>query len=73
MILCLEEQGLLPVPIFINGIEAHTIVRDQLTSAHEMAHGSPPEGAVAVDAIVNSTSLCTPRTIARVPPRALGR
>ena len=54
MILCLEEQGLLPIPIFINGIEAHTIVRDQLTSAYEIEHGSPPQKAVAVDGIINT-------------------
>lgn len=28
-------QGILPVPIFINGVEAHTIVRDVLTTTHE--------------------------------------
>lgn len=33
----LAKEGLLPVPIFINGVEAHTIVRDQLTSSHEQA------------------------------------
>jgi magnesium chelatase subunit H len=33
----LEKEGLLPVPIFINGVEAHTIVRDQLTSSSEQA------------------------------------
>eukprot|EP00804_Cyclotella_cryptica_P016326 CCRYP_009901-RA/>CCRYP_009901-RA protein AED:0.09 eAED:0.09 QI:132/1/1/1/0.94/0.88/18/1271/1454 len=31
-----EEQGLMPVPVFINGVEAHTIVRDWLTSDHEI-------------------------------------
>jgi magnesium chelatase subunit H len=31
----LEEDGIMPVPIFINGVEAHTIVRDQLTSRYE--------------------------------------
>ena len=32
----LESQGLLPIPVFINGVEAHTIVRDWLTSEHEV-------------------------------------
>ena len=27
MIECLEAQGLRPLPIFINGVEAHTVVR----------------------------------------------
>ena len=27
LIRCLEGQGVLPLPIFINGVEAHTIVR----------------------------------------------
>lgn len=31
----MESQGLLPIPVFINGVEAHTIVRDWLTSDHE--------------------------------------
>ncbi len=35
LISCLEEQGVLPVPIFINGVEGHTIVRDVLTTVHE--------------------------------------
>lgn len=49
----LEAAGLLPVPIFINGVEAHTIVRDQLTSATEQAaiSGGAPRGSLRVDAI----------------------
>ena len=43
-----EAEGLIPVPIFINGVEAHTIVRDQLTSAGEQAAvaagASKPQG-----------------------------
>lgn len=31
----MEKDGLIPVPIFINGVEAHTVVRDLLTSSHE--------------------------------------
>jgi len=37
LISCLEKEGVIPVPIFINGVEAHTIVRDQLTSEAELA------------------------------------
>ena len=37
LISCLEKEGVIPVPIFINGVEAHTIVRDQLTSETELA------------------------------------
>ncbi|RMZ54985.1 hypothetical protein APUTEX25_000502, partial [Auxenochlorella protothecoides] len=64
LVTALEAGGLLPLPIFINGVEAHVIVRDALTSAHEAAlvaaHGrgaaSPTlaRDAVAVDAIVNT-------------------
>lgn len=58
----LEEQGLIPVPIFINGIEAHTVVRDVLTSAHEQqerANGnvvisSLKPNAIVVDAVVST-------------------
>eukprot|EP00850_Spirogloea_muscicola_P002275 SM000008S22364 [mRNA] locus=s8:1270267:1283112:- [translate_table: standard] len=35
MIQMFEKQGIRPVPIFINGVEAHTVVRDLLTSVHE--------------------------------------
>jgi len=62
LIECMEQQGLRPVPIFINGVEAHTVVRDQLTTTHEksiLASGqrtSPTlrTDAVKVDAIVNT-------------------
>ena len=62
LIECMEGQGLRPVPIFINGVEAHTIVRDQLTTAHEawlLASGQRTSptlqwNAVKVDAIVNT-------------------
>ena len=62
LIECMEAQGLRPVPIFINGVEAHTVVRDQLTTTHEaslLAAGqatSPTlhRNAVRVDAIVNT-------------------
>lgn len=58
----LEDEGLVPVPVFINGVEAHTVVRDQLTSATEqaaIAAGRVPRGtlaqdAVAVDALVST-------------------
>ena len=55
----LEAGGVRPVPIFINGIEAHTIVRDQLTTAHERKAGrasgtAPQRGAIEVDAIVST-------------------
>ena len=60
----LERLGLIPVPIFINGVEAHTIVRDMLTSDfqnNEVATGRSsrsksydPSKAVNVDAIVNT-------------------
>ncbi|KAL7562060.1 hypothetical protein ACA910_011099 [Epithemia clementina (nom. ined.)] len=60
----MEEQGIVPVPVFINGVEAHTIVRDWLTSAEEMrqvatgkikrAGTHDATKAVKVDAIVNT-------------------
>ncbi|GIL67983.1 hypothetical protein Vafri_21239 [Volvox africanus] len=60
----LEAEGLLPVPVFINGVEAHTVVRDMLTSQHEqtlLARGltgsiSPTlkRDAVKVDAVVST-------------------
>lgn len=56
-------QGLLPVPFFINGVEAHTIVRDLLTTTHEQSMRAKgvvqcdslrQSDAVTVDAIVNT-------------------
>lgn len=61
MIRKMEEDGLIPVPVFINGVEAHTIVRDQLTSSYEQAAisggssaGSLRPDAVQVDCVVSS-------------------
>ena len=54
LITLLEKEGLVPVPIFINGVEAHTVVRDALTSAAEVAAGQAPPGAVPVDAVIST-------------------
>lgn len=53
---------LIPVPIFINGVEGHVAVRDLMTTVHEQAASSPGEPttqsrateAVTVDAIVST-------------------
>jgi len=59
-----EGQGLIPVPVFINGVEAHTIVRDWLTSSYEIdgvARGAlhrdstyKPNEATSIDAVVST-------------------
>ena len=59
-----ESEGFIPIPVFINGVEAHTIVRDWLTSEHEIEgvkHGSivrdstyKQNEATSVDAIVST-------------------
>ena len=63
LVRCLEAGGVRPVPVFINGVEAHTIVRDQLTTAHEQAdlraragarRDAPQRDAIEVDAIVST-------------------
>ena len=61
LITCLEKEGIIPVPIFINGVEAHTIVRDQLTSDFEIdnirsgtSSATLSQGVVSVDAIINT-------------------
>ena len=54
LITLLEKEGLVPVPIFINGVEAHTVVRDALTSAGEKGAGNSPPGAVSVDAVIST-------------------
>ena len=35
MIKLLESDGIMPIPVFINGIEGHTIVRDLFTTKYE--------------------------------------
>ncbi|WP_107667634.1 magnesium chelatase subunit H [Cyanothece sp. BG0011] len=57
-----EQQGLTPVPIFINGVEGHVIVRDWLTTAYETQQRnlgnieirSLSKDAIEVDAIVST-------------------
>jgi magnesium chelatase subunit H len=64
LITSMEAQGIIPIPIFINGVEAHTIVRDLLTSDHELQgirkgkifrdSTYQSEKAVKVEAIINT-------------------
>lgn len=64
LITIMEKQGIIPVPIFINGVEAHTIVRDLLTSTYEIQQVQnnhikrdttyQTNKAISVDAIVNT-------------------
>lgn len=35
LIKLMESEGIMPIPVFINGVEAHTVVRDQFTTAFE--------------------------------------
>ncbi|MFB2935977.1 magnesium chelatase subunit H [Aerosakkonemataceae cyanobacterium BLCC-F154] len=57
-----EKAGLIPLPIFINGVEGHVAVRDWMTTAYETAQRkqgkietlSLSEEAVEVDAIVST-------------------
>jgi len=58
LIRAFEAARLLPLPVFITGVEAHMAVRDWMTSASERATagqpGSARRQAVAVDAIVST-------------------
>lgn len=57
-----EEAGLIPVPIFINGVEGHVAVRDWMTTSYEqgerkrgnIAIKSLDKDVVTVDAIVST-------------------
>ncbi|HEY9605932.1 MAG TPA: magnesium chelatase subunit H [Allocoleopsis sp.] len=57
-----EQAGLVPLPIFINGVEGHVAVRDWMTSTHETQQRklgnvetpSLSSEAVEVDAIVST-------------------
>ncbi|CAN8065707.1 unnamed protein product [Agarophyton chilense] len=59
----MEEDGVVPVPIFITGVEAHIVVRDFLTSRHkeearsrgDRMYGSYRQGKTClVDAVVST-------------------
>lgn len=62
LIRAFERAGLLPLPIFINGVEGHVAVRDWLTTTHEQTQRqqgqletrSLSDQAVNVDAIVST-------------------
>ncbi|MBF2080215.1 MAG: magnesium chelatase subunit H [Synechococcales cyanobacterium T60_A2020_003] len=62
LIRAFENAGLIPVPIFINGVEGHVAVRDLMTTAYEQARRaigqndtpSLSDQAVCVDAIVST-------------------
>ena len=49
LVRALEASGVKPVPIFINGVEAHTVVRDLLTTEHEQARRD--SGSVEIDSL----------------------
>jgi len=51
-----EKNGIIPIPIFINGVEAHTVVRDLLTSrsVSEKSAIRSNSNVVAVDAVVST-------------------
>ena len=49
--------GIMPIPVFINGVEAHTVVRDWFTTKYEMRYVNPAASALdqaRVDVIVNT-------------------
>lgn len=50
-----EQSGVLPIPIFINGVEAHTIVRDMLTSDYEQTQRK--QGIIEVDSLKSDSAI----------------
>ena len=52
----MENNGILPIPVFINGVEAHAIVRDYLSSWSKEKNGGEGRllGSVRVDAILST-------------------
>jgi magnesium chelatase subunit H len=50
-----EDSGVLPIPIFINGVEAHTIVRDMLTSDYEQKRRA--SGVIEVDSLKSDATI----------------
>jgi magnesium chelatase subunit H len=66
----MEEEGIIPLPIFINGVEAHTIVRDQLTTAEEKARGRAARDATEVCQLTSWTLLTCAHIAAAVKCRS---
>ncbi|ACK68018.1 magnesium chelatase, H subunit [Rippkaea orientalis PCC 8801] len=62
LIKAFEADGLIPIPIFINGVEGHVVVRDWLTTSHETQQRqlgnieikSLSKEAIEVDSIVST-------------------
>lgn len=50
----MESNNIMPIPVYINGVEGHTVVRDLFTSSDEVMTGNYQKGAVIVDAVVNT-------------------
>ncbi|GBG70565.1 hypothetical protein CBR_g6691 [Chara braunii] len=65
MIKIFENEGLLPLPIFINGVEAHTVARDLLTSKHEKITDGRSYLAYSTMPLMTSTA---PRSTSRSRP-----
>ena len=53
----LEEAGLRPLPVFINGVEAHVVVRDAFTTPHKQQQQSQRGGAGASSSSSAASSL----------------
>lgn len=53
----LLQEGTIPVPIFINGVEAHTVVRDLLTTDHEQGKLARGEVRAFVDAMERANNV----------------
>lgn len=59
LITLMESEGIMPIPVFINGVEAHTVVRDLFTTKSEAKGGQMGDWTLSsecteVDAIVNT-------------------
>lgn len=71
LVMQMEAEGVVPVPIFINGVEAHTVVRDQLTTQREQnmirrGQIAWPDGLAKDAAVVRSLPHGSPACITRV-------
>jgi magnesium chelatase subunit H len=62
MITLMESNGILPIPVYINGVEGHTVVRDLFASRdelralqHDLTYSSTLSSeSVIIDAVVNT-------------------
>ena len=66
LIRTLEEQGIKPIPIFINGVEAHTVVRPWSLTAADVLLASAPLAVYFMSCHVMSSLVASQPSLVRL-------